>query len=170
MKPSALPPTLFYDTFDTPAGSFSIAVNDEGAISVAVFGGEEVLRRYLKGREAIRNPAALVSLRKQVDEYFMGSRKPFVFKLAVEFTAFQKKVWDALCKIPHGETRSYGELAAMLGHPKASRAVGRANGSNPVSLFVPCHRVIGADGSLTGYAHGTEVKKTLLKVEGIIPA
>jgi methylated-DNA-[protein]-cysteine S-methyltransferase len=157
---------LFYDTFETPAGNFSVAVNEAGAIALAVFGGDEVLRRYLKGREAVRNPGALAPLRKQVDAYFAGSRKPFVFKLAVEYTEFQKKVWDALCKIPHGETRTYGELAKMLGNPKASRAVGRANGSNPVSLFVPCHRVIGADGSLTGYAHGTEVKKKLLDLEG----
>ena len=161
MKNSA----LFYDTFETPAGKISIAVNDDGAIALSVFGGDEVLRKYLKGREAIRNPSAVAALRKQVEEYFAGSRKPFVFKLAVEYTEFQKKVWDALCKIPHGETRTYGELAKMLGNPKASRAVGRANGSNPVSLFVPCHRVIGADGSLTGYAHGTEVKRKLLELE-----
>lgn len=164
LKPTDL--KLFYDTFDTPAGPFSIAVNERGAIAAAVFGAYPALRKCLKGKEAVRDPGAVLSLRRQVEAYFSGSRAPFEFELAVEASPFQDKVWKALREIPHGQTRSYGELARALGNPGASRAVGRANGANPVCLFVPCHRVIGADGSLAGYAYGTEVKKKLLEVEG----
>lgn len=171
-KPSKSSPAapLRYDTFATPAGKFSIAVDARGAIAAAVFGDDGALRKCFKGRhktrEAVRDPVALRDLRRQVEAYFAGSREPFVFELATEPTPFQDKVWKSLREIPYGETRSYGQLAASVGNPKASRAVGRANGSNPVCLFVPCHRVVGADGSLTGYAHGTEVKKKLLEVEG----
>jgi methylated-DNA-[protein]-cysteine S-methyltransferase len=158
---------LLYDTFDTPAGPFSIAVNEKGAIAAAVFGDYPALKKCLRGRDAVRDFAAVSPLRTQVEEYFAGSRKPFVFKVAQEAqgTPFQEGVWKALRDIPHGETRSYGELARALGNPGASRAVGRANGSNPVCLFVPCHRVIGADGSLTGYAYGEEIKRQLLELE-----
>jgi methylated-DNA-[protein]-cysteine S-methyltransferase len=157
-----------YDTFSTPAGKFSIAVDRRGAIAAAVFGDVEALRKCLRkrGKHPLeRDPGALHHLRRQVDAYFAGSREPFVFELAVEPTPFQDKVWKALRDIPHGETRSYAQLAEAVGSPKASRAVGRANGSNPVCLFVPCHRVIGKDGSLTGYAYGTDCKKKLLEVE-----
>lgn len=101
----------------------------------------------------------------QLTEYLQGSRKAFELPLAPEGTEFERAVWDALLTIPYGETRSYGEIAAQLGKPKASRAVGRANGRNPVSIFIPCHRVIGADGSATGYAGGTELKLRLLALE-----
>jgi len=161
---------LFYDTFMTPLGNFSIAVNEKGAIAAAAFGDETALKKCLKNRggvpDLVRDARAVAGLRKQVDAYFAGSRKPFIFDLDVEPTAFQDQVWGALKGIPYGETRSYGELAAGLGNPKASRAVGRANGANPVCLFVPCHRVIGADGSLTGYAYGEKVKRGLLEIEG----
>lgn len=165
--------TLRYDTFSTPAGDFSIAVNARGAIAAAVFGDEEALRHCLRKHaraELSRDPAAIKDLRRQVEAYFAGSRAPFVFEIAREevgATPFQDTVWNALREIPHGETRSYGQLAEAIGRPKASRAVGRANGSNPVCLFVPCHRVIGKDGSLTGYAYGTDCKKTLLETEGL---
>ena len=167
IKPSAI--VLRYDSFPTPAGDFSIAVDAKGAIAAAAFGNLETLRKCLGLKagqgDLARDPGAIQHLRRQVENYFAGSREPFLFELAVSPTPFQEKVWKSLCEIPYGETRSYGQLAASLGNPKASRAVGRANGSNPVCLFVPCHRVIGADGSLTGYAYGEEVKKKLLAVE-----
>ena len=101
----------------------------------------------------------------QLDEYFSGQRQEFDLPLSLEGTPFQKKVWEALCAIPHGETRSYGEIARQVGSPKAGRAVGMANHNNPVIIIVPCHRVIGQDGSLTGYGSGLEVKRFLLDLE-----
>ena len=104
---------------------------------------------------------------RQLKEYFRGDRRVFDVKLAPEGTDFQKTVWAALLEIPYGECRSYGELAAELGNPNACRAVGGANGRNPIPLIIPCHRVIGRTGKLTGFAYGVEVKRKLLELEGI---
>lgn len=102
---------------------------------------------------------------RQLEEYFAGQRKVFSLPLAPKGTEFQLRVWQALLQIPYGETRSYGELAAMVGNPKACRAVGGANHRNPLSILIPCHRVVGTGGSLTGYAGGLNVKEFLLKLE-----
>ena len=102
---------------------------------------------------------------RQLEEYFAGQRKEFSLPLAPKGTEFQLRVWQALLQIPYGETRSYGELAAMVGNPKACRAVGGANHRNPLSILIPCHRVVGTGGSLTGYAGGLSVKEFLLKLE-----
>ena len=102
---------------------------------------------------------------KQLGEYFAGKRRSFDLPLYFVGTDFQKKVWNALLTIPYGETRSYGEIAAQIGNPKASRAVGMANNRNPISIICPCHRVIGADGSLTGYGGGLRTKQFLLDLE-----
>jgi methylated-DNA-[protein]-cysteine S-methyltransferase len=102
---------------------------------------------------------------EQLDAYFKGERLTFDLKLNATGTDFQKKVWKELVKIPYGETISYGELAKRIGNPNASRAVGMANGKNPISIIVPCHRVIGKDGSLTGFGGGIDVKKRLLELE-----
>ena len=102
---------------------------------------------------------------RQLDEYFAGERKVFNLPLAPKGTEFQKKVWAALRDIPYGETRSYGQIAAAVGNPKASRAVGMANHRNPISIIVPCHRVIGADGRLVGFGGGLWIKEKLLKLE-----
>ncbi|ERJ93053.1 methylated-DNA--[protein]-cysteine S-methyltransferase [Treponema lecithinolyticum] len=102
---------------------------------------------------------------KQINEYFEGKRKTFDFLIKAEGTDFQKKVWRALCDIPYGETRTYKEIAQAVGSPKACRAVGMANNRNPISFAVPCHRVIGADGSLVGYGGGLDLKHTLLQME-----
>ncbi|AKM31892.1 cysteine methyltransferase [Pandoraea faecigallinarum] len=110
--------------------------------------------------------AVLNATKQQLDEYFHDGRRLFELDLAPEGTPFQKSVWDALRRIPFGETRSYGDLAHALGDANKSRAVGAANGRNPISVIVPCHRVIGADGTLTGYAGGLERKLTLLSLEG----
>ena len=102
---------------------------------------------------------------RQLEEYFAGQRKEFSLPLAPKGTEFQLRVWQALLQIPYGETRSYGELAAMVGNPKACRAVGGANHRNPLSILIPCHRVVGTGGSLTGYAGGLAIKELLLKLE-----
>ena len=98
----------------------------------------------------------------QLSEYFDGRRTSFDFPYELRGTAFQKKVWAELCKIPYGHTKSYKEIAAAIGNPAACRAVGMANNKNPIAIAVPCHRVIGSDGSLTGYASGINIKKALL--------
>lgn len=103
----------------------------------------------------------------QLDEYFSGRRRTFDLPLRLDGTAFQRRVWAVLLEIPYGATWSYGELARRIDNPKASRAVGLANGRNPISILVPCHRVIGADGSLSGYGGGVERKRWLLAHEGL---
>jgi methylated-DNA-[protein]-cysteine S-methyltransferase len=107
----------------------------------------------------------LLHTERQLDEYFAGKRKTFSIALDIRGTSFQKNVWEALLAIPFGETRSYGQLAKQLGNSKAMRAVGAANGRNPMSIIVPCHRVIGSSGKLTGFAGGLETKARLLSLE-----
>ena len=110
-------------------------------------------------------PDAFAHVRAQLTEYFAGERSTFDLPMTLEGTAFQRQVWQALRQIPYGETRSYGDLAAALGRPSAARAVGLANGRNPLSIVVPCHRLVGADGSLTGYGGGLTRKRYLLDLE-----
>lgn len=110
-------------------------------------------------------PAALRDAERQLAEYFEGARRDFDLPLSTEGTRFQRQVWDELRRIPYGETISYGELARRIGRPTASRAVGAANGRNPIAIVVPCHRVIGADGTLIGYGGGLPVKEALLALE-----
>ncbi len=125
---------------------------------------------YLKFRrdglegDGIKTPFTDLVFR-ELEEYFDGKRKVFTFKYTLEGTDFQKKVWEALCTIPYGETRSYKEIASQVGNSKASRAVGMANNKNPISVAVPCHRVIGANGKLVGYAGGLDLKEQLLDLE-----
>ncbi|MBC7367294.1 MAG: methylated-DNA--[protein]-cysteine S-methyltransferase [Undibacterium sp.] len=161
---------VYFDTFPTPAGEFSIAINDVGAVVATAFGSETALRAQLKSSfdELIRSPKRVASPRAQVLAYFSGKRNGFDLSLAPVGTPFQQRVWTALQEIPFGETRSYGALAKMLA--SGSRAIGRANAANPICLIVPCHRVIGADGSLTGFAFGEEIKLRLLRHEGALAA
>ena len=112
-----------------------------------------------------REDDAFPEVRSELDEYFAGERTDFGVALEMKGTPFQRTVWSALREIPYGETRSYGELARAIGNPSAVRAVGLANGRNPIAVIVPCHRVIGADGTLTGYGGGLERKRTLLDLE-----
>jgi methylated-DNA-[protein]-cysteine S-methyltransferase len=130
---------------------------------------EEYLLRHWP--EAVPDPEAepLPALRLQLAEYLAGRRRVFDLPLDLTGTEFQQLCWAELQRIPFGETRSYGELAQLIGRPAAVRAVGRANHDNPVGVIVPCHRVIGADGSLTGYGGGLEMKRTLLELEGVLP-
>jgi methylated-DNA-[protein]-cysteine S-methyltransferase len=115
--------------------------------------------------EAIHDEAAIAHVRGQVEQYCAGERTVFELERAAAGTQFQCAVWDALMAIPFGETRSYGEIAKAIGQPQAARGVGAANGANPIALIVPCHRVIGADGSLTGYGGGLPLKRALLAHE-----
>jgi methylated-DNA-[protein]-cysteine S-methyltransferase len=135
--------------------------------------GEGRLLRFhlrLKGAEHVdpfaeRNDKALKGVQSQIAQYDSGKRRDFEFELAAEGPSFHREVWDALVEIPYGTTMSYGALAKKLGYPNAARAVGVANGANPIGLIVPCHRVIGSDGSLTGYGGGLPLKRALLEHE-----
>ncbi len=178
---------LRFDTFPTPCGNFSIALDDSGAIVATAFGGLEalrarwlhggpgsLLRRAFGGQAALaamsRDPAALSSAREQIEAYFAGARRTFDLPLARTGTDFQREVWAALQRIPFGTTCSYGQLAAAIGRHQSARSVGRANATNPICLIVPCHRVIGADGSPTGFAFGMAIKMKLLEFERSVPA
>ncbi len=161
---------VYFDTFPTPAGDFSIAVSETGAVIATAFGGETALRTRLKAKapSLMRDAKRVAVARAQVRDYFSGKRNDFVLTLAPLGTAFQQRVWATLQKIPFGQTRSYGALAEAL--KSGARAIGRANATNPICLIVPCHRVIGADGSLTGFAFGEDVKRQLLMHEGALAA
>jgi methylated-DNA-[protein]-cysteine S-methyltransferase len=166
VKTSPLPMTLRYDTFPTPLGPFSAAVDASGAVVATAFGSLAALRRRAKATEWIRDRAALAAVRREITDYLAGKRRAFTARLAAAGTPFQHAVWSALRRIPCGESRTYGEIAQAIGRPRAARAVGRANGTNPICVIVPCHRVIGADGSLTGFAFGEKLKRQLLELEG----
>jgi methylated-DNA-[protein]-cysteine S-methyltransferase len=163
-------PTAYLDTVDSPAGPLAFAVNEAGALLRTQFvngryrtGIERELER--DGYALARDPARTARAREQLLAYQRGELRAFDLPLAPAGTEWQRAVWQALTEIPYGETISYGELAARLGRPLSARAVGHANGSNPIPLIVPCHRVIGADGSLTGYGGGLDIKERLLAHE-----
>lgn len=149
-----------YAVIKTPVGSLKIEGDNRGIKSVLWTQEEE-----REGENPVVREAA-----KQLEEYFDGRRKEFSVPLNVHGTEFQKKVWLETSEIPFGETRTYGEIAAAVGNPKGSRAVGGAVNKNPVNIIVPCHRVIGSDSSLTGYRGGIETKRRLLELEGFLKA
>jgi methylated-DNA-[protein]-cysteine S-methyltransferase len=155
----------YFDTFPTLLGDFSVAVDPDGSLVATAFGGEAALRRRFHFDHLIRDSGLVAGPRREIEEYCAGERRDFTVRLAAAGTAFQHTVWSALCGIPFGETRSYGQIASLLGRPGAARAIGRANATNPICLVVPCHRVIGADGSLTGFAFGEAIKRRLLTLE-----
>ena len=146
--------------YDYPIGGIGIA-EDGGAISHAVFRNS---KKDFGGFTAAETPL-IKKAAAQLSEYFAGKRTKFDLPLAPAGTEFQRSVWQALQAIPFGETRSYGDIAARIGNPKACRAVGMANNRNPIVIIIPCHRVIGRDGSLTGYGGGLDVKQYLLDLE-----
>ena len=149
---------------ESPVGKLKLVASEKGL--VAILWENDRPRRVVLGdlREDDRQPI-LVETERQLKEYFEGKRQGFSIPLDMRGTPFQKNVWEALLAIPFGETRSYGQLAKQLGRPSAMRAVGAANGRNPISIVVPCHRVIGSSGELTGFAGGLETKAQLLKIE-----
>lgn len=153
-----------YKVMESPVGTLTLIGNDEGLAAV-LWPNDRPGRVRLKAERENSSHPTLREAAKQLGEYFAGKRRRFSVKLSMHGTPFQKKVWRALLEIPFGETRSYGEIAQALGKPTASRAVGAANGRNPISIIAPCHRVVGANGKLTGFAGGLAVKARLLKLE-----
>ena len=146
------------------AGTDGLADGADGADDAAAFDDPAVVVEGADGTP--RATAVLERVAAQLDEYFAGARRVFSVPVAPQGTAFQHEVWDAVAAIPYGTTASYGRLAARIGRPRAARAVGHANGQNPVALVIPCHRVLGASGALTGYGGGLEAKRFLLRLEG----
>ena len=159
--------TIHVVTHPTPLGTYVIAASDTGIVCVKPEDqpapNAKTWQRWgdvVEGHNEHTRQAA-----RELGEYFASERREFTVPLDMRGTGFQKRAWEALVAIPYGETRSYGQQAAMLGNPQASRAVGLANGSNPVSIIVPCHRVVGANGKLTGYGGGLHRKQALLDLE-----
>lgn len=157
----------FFTHFDSPMGTLMAVATDDALTDLHVVSGKYVPKIDEAWLDSPKLPLFL-QLRQELAEYFAGHRKNFAVKLAPEGTAFQQAAWKALTKIPYGQTRTYGEQAAAIGKPSAVRAIGAANGRNPIGIVVPCHRVIGANGTLTGYAGGLDKKEFLLKLEGIL--
>jgi methylated-DNA-[protein]-cysteine S-methyltransferase len=155
---------LFYKFMDSPVGKLKVVASDIGLVAI-LWEDDNPRRVPLKKLVGNGDHPMLVETERQLDEYFAGKRNSFSMPLDMRGTPFQKNVWRALQAIPFGETRTYGELAKQLGTPNASRAVGAANGRNPISIIVPCHRVIGASGKLTGFAGGLGAKAHLLELE-----
>ena len=153
-----------YKFIDSPVGRLKIVGNDDGLAAV-LWEDDDPRRVRLEAPEEDDDHPVLVEAARQLGEYFAGARRSFTVRLNFVGTAFQKKVWAALLAIPLGETVSYAELARRIGAPKAARAVGAANGKNPIAIIGPCHRVIGSSGGLTGFAGGLDVKRTLLELE-----
>ena len=165
------PEYLILDTVDAPIGPFLIATDHAGVLRAVDFWADEpALRRLLArqyGQVPVETGRAPAPIRRAFEAYFGGDIRALErVPVATVGTAFQRKVWAALQAIPAGETRSYGQLAAEIGEPKAMRAVGLANGQNPIAIVIPCHRVIGADGALTGFGGGLPRKRWLLSHEG----
>jgi len=156
--------TTFYTRFMTPLCEIILAGSEDGLSHLHMQTGEGH-RVFEIATEWVRDDDFFKVERAQIKDYAAGKRKDFDVKLNPQGTDFQKQVWAELRNIPCGETRSYKEVAEALGNAKASRAVGAANGKNPIPLIIPCHRVIAADGSLAGFAHGTRIKKKLLELE-----
>ena len=151
---------LFYCYHESPIGKL-LLLGDGTALHRIHFPNE----RATPPRGAEKAKDELSEVREQLDEYFLGKRRTFDLKFNLQGTAFQKRVWHLLAEIPYGKTISYGELAKRAGSPKGARAVGAANGKNPLPIVLPCHRVIGKDGSLTGFGGGLSTKTALLKLE-----
>ena len=149
---------------NSPVGRLTLVANDDGLAAVLWENDRPGRVRLHVVAEEDAHPV-LVEAEQQLKEYFAGRRQQFSLKLAYSGTEFQRKVWNALQTIPFGETRSYAELARQIGRPTAARAVGAANGRNPLSIVAPCHRVIGSSGELTGFAGGLEIKARLLAFE-----
>jgi methylated-DNA-[protein]-cysteine S-methyltransferase len=153
-----------YTTIASPVGELTLVATDNGLAAI-LWENDDPARVRIKAARKDNAHPVLVEAARQLQAYFAGTLTAFSLKLDFDGTDFQKKVWTALLTIPFGETRTYGQIARQIGRPKAVRAVGAANGRNPISIVAPCHRVIGADGTLTGFAGGLEAKAHLLKLE-----
>jgi methylated-DNA-[protein]-cysteine S-methyltransferase len=153
---------MFYTRMASPIGQLLLVADGSGLRQILFATNGNPAEPDQGWKE---NSAALAKVIRQLKAYFATELESFDLPLAPEGTPFQQKVWNELCAIPYGETISYGELARRIGNPNASRAVGLANGSNPIPIIIPCHRVIGASGKLTGYGGGLDVKEKLLALE-----
>ena len=164
--------TTTFLRMDTPIGVLTLTADDHGLLRVDFPPPHGPPHVAGSGPEAPREggSAVLDAARRQLDDYFAGTRRHFDLPLSPRGTDFQRAVWTTLAEIPYGGTWSYRDLAAKVGRPTATRAVGAANGRNPLPIVLPCHRVIGADGSLTGFGGGLPTKQFLLKLEGALPA
>ncbi len=157
--------TLSYKIIDSPIGKLKLVASPEGLVAILWENDNPRRVRLNELVESDRDPI-LLRTEAELTEYFAGKRDFFTVPLDMRGTSFQRQVWEALRNIPFGETRTYGQLASQLGNPKATRAVGAANGKNPIAVIVPCHRVIGFSGKLTGFAGGLDAKAHLLNLEG----
>ena len=151
-----------YCYYESPIGRLML-IGSEGALEALLFPNQAQEEEIDASFQYDEKPFQVVS--EQLNEYFTGRRHHFSLKLAPKGTEFQQRVWQELRNIPYGQTLSYGEVAARLGNPRGGRAVGMANGKNPIPIIVPCHRVIGKDGSLTGFGGGLTIKQRLLDLE-----
>jgi methylated-DNA-[protein]-cysteine S-methyltransferase len=161
--------TVCFDLLSTPLGTMLLASDGE-ALTGAWFEGQRYEPVRGHSWERRRNVPVLARAAAEMTEYFAGARTAFTVPIAPAGTAFQREVWDAIATIPYGETAAYRDLASRIGRPSCIRAAGAATGRNPLSIIVPCHRVVGADGALTGYAGGLDRKRTLLALERNAPA
>jgi methylated-DNA-[protein]-cysteine S-methyltransferase len=161
--------TFFFTHYHSPLGIYLLASSERGVVCVKTEERSDIsLSRWEReGMELKEDAKPNLGLISELDAYFAGKLHKFTVPLDLRGTSFQCQVWNLLSGIPWGETRSYGQIAQALDRPKAARAVGRAVGTNPVSIVVPCHRVVGSDGSLTGYGGGLDRKVALLKLEGL---
>ncbi len=155
---------LAYKKVESPVGKLTLVASDKGLVAV-LWENDKPTRVRLAQLIEKKSHSVLLEAERQLKEYFAGKRKSFSIPLDMRGTHFQRSVWEALLAIPFGETRTYGQLAQQVGNPQAARAVGAANGRNPISIIVPCHRVIGSSGKLTGFAGGLETKEQLLDME-----
>ncbi|CAN5360680.1 methylated-DNA--[protein]-cysteine S-methyltransferase [soil metagenome] len=158
---------IVHTRIDSPAGPLLLALSDAGLCAIEFQPSRHPVGRAGTWREG--DHPLLRRTQAQLEEYFAGTRRTFDLPLAPHGTDFQRTVWRTLATIPYGETISYAQLAARAGRPGAARAVGAANGRNPLPIVVPCHRVIGASGDLTGFGGGLPVKRFLLQLEGALP-
>jgi methylated-DNA-[protein]-cysteine S-methyltransferase len=156
--------TYLRTVIDAPVGPLTLVASADGLAAV-LWPDDDPRRVRLDGDVRDGTNAILVETGQQLSEYFAGERTEFAVRLDPAGTDFQKRVWAALLTVPYGETRSYGEIARQIGSPAAVRAVGAANGRNPISILVPCHRIVGSNGKLTGFAGGLDVKAQLLALE-----
>jgi methylated-DNA-[protein]-cysteine S-methyltransferase len=153
-----------YKTVNSPVGYLKLVATADGLAAI-LWENDRPGRVRLNVEAEDREHPVLIETERQLREYFAGQRQEFTMRLDPDGTAFQRKVWKALLTIPFGETRSYGQIARQIGNPAAVRAVGAANGRNPLSIVAPCHRVIGSTGKLTGFAGGLDIKARLLALE-----
>ena len=160
--------TLHYQVWESPIGSLLLVASAKGLMRLDFLHQESEVERIQTRHAAewIESASKLAPYRRELEEYFAGRRREFTFPLDLRGTEFQRQCWQALLGIPYGETRSYADIARAIRKPKAVRAVGGANHQNPVAIVVPCHRVIGSSGSLTGYGGGLPLKEKLLLLEG----